>query len=180
MTAGRRTAEALAAHQSAREWLGAAGFLAVGGAVTLALGGVWVGAAACAAAAVVLLWLIGVWLPPRGADAYVRRVTGAMGDWRTETEHPGGHIGSKDRALHRLERARPPQRAAAEHERLVAAFTANEEAERALTAAELHDDRAAVGPARARADATYASLCEAYDALIAALGDDLRWPPEPD
>jgi hypothetical protein len=168
---------ALENHENAHSALTAAGFLAVGGAGALALRGTWPAAALCAFVAAVLLWLVGTWTWPRGADAYVRRISNVLLAWRRETEHPGGYLGSTSRAVKQLEAARPPQRAAAAHTDLIAAFVANEEAERAALAAELHGDGPAAVAAQARADDAYTALRAAYDAVVTALGDDLRWPP---
>jgi hypothetical protein len=274
MTAGRRTAEALEAHPRVHEALVVAAFLGVGGAGTLALTGHWPAAAACAAAAAAVLWLAGTRATPRSADAYLRRVSGALRDahaagdvaeaeyargrhaaaarlerlaappamepyaerarnlFRTgsdadaptgdraadaaaryaEIDALRGDIAGRgttdaerryavavgelltarlfayaellegiadahDAAAKRLAGTRSPERAAAAHDDLVAAFTASVEASRRLYAALRTGD-----PERARAtmedvSAAHAGLEAAYDAVVEALGDDLRWAP---
>ena len=76
-------------------------------------------------------------------------------------------------AVTRLAAIRAPRRAAAAHNKLLAAFTANAEAQRELYVAIRGGDPAHARAAAEAAVATHAALRDASDAVVGALGDDV-------
>jgi hypothetical protein len=121
-------------------------------------------------------------LTGRGTTEAERRYAVAVGDLLSGGALAYEHVLERveeatARAAQQLAGIRPPRRAAGAHAALPAAFASYADAQRSAHLAIRTGDAAGARAATERASAAYAALRDAYDAVVAALGDDLRWPP---
>jgi len=93
--------------------------------IVLLLAGRELQAAAVVLVAIALMWLAGVWVVPRGVDAYHRQVRRLLEDWEAAAgESEAAIVATGDETLAGLERVRPPASCRAAHGELLAALDA--------------------------------------------------------